>query len=67
VAPNKNDPIKYKSAGWIFYPDENSAAVVAQSIADGHKGMTCSEGVVTFHDAIGEFQKYIQSRSAGKE
>lgn len=66
VTPNDEDSIKYKSEGWIFYPDESTDGT-DQSIADGHKGMTCAEGVVTFHDAIGEFQKYIQSRSAGKE
>jgi hypothetical protein len=66
VHPGKEDPIKYKSEGWIFYPDESTGGN-SQSIADGHKSMTCAEGVVTFHEAIVEFQKHIESRSAGRE
>ncbi|MDA9856594.1 DUF429 domain-containing protein [Rubripirellula sp.] len=66
VSPSDGDPDKYKPEGWIFYPDEPTDGT-SQSIADGHKAKTCAEGVVTFHDAIIEFQKYIESKSAGKE
>ena len=65
VTPNANDPEEYRSEGWIFYPQEQTDGV-NQSIADGHRTVTCAKGVETFDDAIVNFQKYIQSRSAAQ-
>jgi hypothetical protein len=65
TTPSDNDPVQYMSEGWIFYPDESMDGG-SHSIADGHKSKTCAEGVVTFHDSVVAFQKYIQSRSAGR-
>tara|TARA_E500000305_G_C4015267_1_gene235200 strand:+ start:469 stop:1407 length:939 start_codon:yes stop_codon:yes gene_type:complete len=65
VTPSAEDPVKYKSEGWIFYPDESTNGI-SQSIANGHMKSTCAEGVLTFHDAVVEFQKHINTRSAAK-
>lgn len=63
VRPAPNDPVEWKSEGWIFYPDQ-AESVVDQTIADGHKKATCCESVKTFEDAVKAFQRHLTDKPA---